>query len=130
MGVFHIVGEVEGIRGKGSRVVSVGKKLVDTGSELSWIPEPMLVKAGVQIVKKDIPLQLANGTIITRSVGYAIIRAQDFETVDEVIFGQPGDCVHLGARTLEGFGVMADPRHKKLVASSHLAARNKPELKS
>lgn len=47
---------------------------------------------------------MANGQTVTRSVGYAIVRAAGFETVDEVVFGEPGELCQLGARTLEGFG--------------------------
>ena len=49
--------------------------------------------------------------------GYAILRAGGFETVDEVVFGQPGDLALLGARTLEGFGAAVDPSKKRLVAA-------------
>lgn len=68
-------------------------------------------------VKKDLDFQMANGQTITRSIGYAIIRADGFQTIDEVVFGQPGDLVILGARTLEGFGARVDTRLKRLVAS-------------
>lgn len=38
-----------------------------------------------------------------REVGYAILYVDTFETIDEVVLGQPGDMSLLGARTLEGF---------------------------
>jgi predicted aspartyl protease len=53
---------------------------------------------------------------ITRPVGYAILRAAGFETVDEVVFAQRGDLSLLGARTLDGFGAVVDQRKKKLAA--------------
>lgn len=34
---------------------------------------------------------MANGQTITRNTGYAILRANSLETVDEVVFGQPED---------------------------------------
>lgn len=96
--------------------------LVDTGSELSWLPTSQLRSAGVRIEKKDIPFVMANQRV-TRATGYAILRVGDFETVDEVVFAQPGDLSLLGARTLEGFGASVDARGRRLVAAGpHLAA--------
>jgi hypothetical protein len=34
---------------------------------------------------------MANGPTITRGVGFAIIRLEDFFTVDEVVFAEKGD---------------------------------------
>ena len=55
---------------------------------------------------------MANGQTITRKVGFIIISVGEFRTVDEVVFGQPGDLQLLGARTLEGFGAIVDSRKK------------------
>ena len=33
---------------------------------------------------------MANGQRVTRDVGYAVFRFGEFETVDEVVFAQPG----------------------------------------
>jgi predicted aspartyl protease len=122
MGVFHIDAEVAGIRSR-RPAVAVRGLLVDSGSEFSWIPGTLLRSAGVQVAKKDLAFLMANGQTVTRSTGYAILRARGFETVDEVVFGQPGDLSLLGARTLEGFGASVDARHRRLVASGpHVAA--------
>jgi hypothetical protein len=58
---------------------------------------------GVQVAKKDVKFLMANGQAITRDIGYAIIRVDEFGTVDEVVFGKKGDLKLLGLRTLEGF---------------------------
>ena len=116
MGVFHVDAEVAGIRGR-RPPVPVRGLLVDSGSQFSWIPEMILRSAGVRVVKKDLTFVMANGQSVTRSTGYAILRAAGFETVDEVVFGQPGDLSLLGARTLEGFGASVDARRKRLVAA-------------
>ena len=123
MGTFYLSGEVAGIA-SAERFVTVPKMLVDCGSEFTWIPEPLLGEAGVTRAKKDLPFILANGETVTRSTGYAILRSSGFETVDEVVFGQPGDLSLLGARTLEGFGAVVDAHKKKLAAAGpHPAAR-------
>ncbi len=122
MGAFHVDGEVASARTP-KRSVAVPRMLVDSGSEFTWIPERLLTAAGVRVAKKDLVFVMANGQTITRSVGYAIVRAGGFETVDEVVFGQHDDLALLGARTLEGFGATVDSRKKRLVASGpHLAA--------
>jgi predicted aspartyl protease len=122
MGTFYISCEIVNVR-KPAKSVAVPKLLVDSGSEFTWIPESALKQAGIEVVKKDEPFQMANGMIVTRSVGYAIVRATGFETVDEVVFAQPGDLSLLGARTLEGFGAHVDARKKRLVAAGpHPAA--------
>jgi predicted aspartyl protease len=122
MGVFYVDCEVVNVRRPG-RAVNVPRVLVDSGSEFTWIPESTLKQAGIQVVKKDLPFVMANGQAITRSTGYAVVRAAGFETVDEVVFGQPGDLALLGARTLEGFGAHVDARKKRLVAAGpHLVA--------
>jgi predicted aspartyl protease len=105
------------------RFVAVHDLLVDTGSELTWIAESLLISIGIEVSKKDTTFVMANGATVTRSIGYAIIRAQGFETVDEVVLARPGDLAILGARTLEGFGAVVDARRKRLVAAGpHPAA--------
>jgi predicted aspartyl protease len=65
---------------------------------------------------------MANGEIITRSVGYAVLRVDKYETIDEVVFAQKGDLALLGARAMEGMNVHVDPRRKRLVATGPVIA--------
>ena len=65
---------------------------------------------------------MANGQIITRSVGYAVLKVDEAETVDEVVFAQKGDLQLLGARALEGLNLKVDSRRKKLVAAGPIVA--------
>lgn len=124
MGVFYVNCEIVNVR-RPSRSVAVANALVDSGSEFSWIPEGQLKKAGITVVKKDVPFLMANDQTITRRVGYAIVKAAGFETIDEVVFGEEGDLTILGSRTLEGFGAMVDAQRKRLIAAGpHPAARS------
>jgi predicted aspartyl protease len=91
--------------------------LVDTGSECTWIPAPILDKLGIKRRKKDESFQMANGKEVTRNIGYAVLRIGEFETVDEVVFADPGDLPILGARTLEGMNLSVEPAKKRLVAA-------------
>jgi predicted aspartyl protease len=91
--------------------------MVDTGAEATWIDGAILAKIGIEPRKKDQQFQMANGSIITRSVGYAVLKVSESETVDEVVFAQKGDLQLLGARALEGLNLKVDSRRKKLVAA-------------
>ena len=64
--------------------------LVDTGSELTWLPRDVLIGIKVTPVRKR-SFSTATQQIVTRETGYAILSAEGFETVDEVVFGEPGD---------------------------------------
>jgi hypothetical protein len=65
---------------------------------------------------------MANGETITRDMGYAILRAQGFETIDEVVFAIADDLQLLGARTIEGFHARVDLERKRLVAAGPIIA--------
>jgi hypothetical protein len=116
MDVFRLGCEAVNISAP-SRSAIVPQLLVDTGSELTWLLESVLYQIGVTIIKKVLAFRMANGQAITRPTGYAVPRASGFETVDEVVFGQPGDPAILGARTLEGFGATVDSSNRRLVAT-------------
>ncbi|HXR08632.1 MAG TPA: retroviral-like aspartic protease family protein [Candidatus Acidoferrum sp.] len=121
MGTFYIGCKVENHKDPKKAAV-VPKLLVDTGSEFTWLPQDVLKQIGVQPVKRDLQIQMANGQILTRTVGYAILRVAGFETIDEVVFAQPGDLSLLGSRALEGMNVQVDARRKKLVAAGPVVA--------
>jgi predicted aspartyl protease len=91
--------------------------MVDTGAESTWIDANVLEAIGIERRKKDLQFQLANGQIVTRSAGYAILKVDKSETVDEVVFAEKGDLQLLGARALEGLNLRVDSRNKKLVAA-------------
>lgn len=119
MGTFHIGCRVENHVHRDQSVI-VSKMLVDTGSEYTWIPSVKLEKIGVAREKKDIQFVMANGQLITRNVGFAVLRVGAAFTIDEVVFAEPGDLILLGARTLEGLNFMVDSSRKRLVAAGPL----------
>jgi predicted aspartyl protease len=102
--------------------VRIAKLLVDTGSEHTWLPEATLEKIGVKREKKDLSFIMANGAVVTRSVGFAIVHVGQYFTIDEVVFAEKGDLVLLGARTLEGLNLTVDSTRKKLVAAGPIPA--------
>jgi len=121
MGTFYVGCKVENHKDQ-KRSAVVGKLLVDTGSEFTWLPAEILERIGVELVKKDLLIQMAHGQLLTRSVGYAILRVDKYETIDEVVFGQKGDMSLLGSRAMEGMNVLVDARRKRLVAAGPVVA--------
>jgi predicted aspartyl protease len=96
--------------------------LVDSASELSWLPKDVLTGIEVRPVGKR-NFTTATKRQVTRETGYAIISAEGFETVDEVVFAEPSDMALLGVRTLEGFGVMVDNVAHRFVATTTIVAK-------
>ena len=88
--------------------------LVDTGAELSWVPAAVLTTLGVER-RKVWHFRQADGTVLSRDTGYVLVYAAGTETADEVVFGEAGDLVLLGARTLEGLNLRVEPVTKRLV---------------
>ena len=121
MGTFYVGCKVENHIHR-NKAVRIAKALVDTGSEYTWIPGKQLEKISVVREKKDLRFIMANGEVITRSVGFAILRVEQAFTIDEVVFAEPGDQTLLGARTLEGLNLRVDSTRKKLVAAGPLPA--------
>jgi predicted aspartyl protease len=121
VGTFYIGCKVENHKDQ-KRAAVIPKLLVDSGSEFTWLPGEILDRIGIEPVKKDLRIQMANGQIITRSVGYAVLRVDHYETIDEVVFAQKGDLALLGSRAMEGMNVYVDPRRKRLVAAGPVVA--------
>jgi len=115
MGTFRIDIEIENPRYPGPRR-TIESVLVDTGAgaELSWIPADVL--ESLQIERRNQwRFRQADGTVLQRWTGPAFVYAAGRTTTDEVVFGDPGDLILLGARSLEGLNLRVDPLSKRLV---------------
>src|SRR5687768_5660236 len=88
-----------------ARMTPAVEALVDTGAELTWLPADVLRAIDVA-PRRQRTFRTATNEVVERPVGYAVLVAEGFETIDEVVFAERGDQVLLGVRTLEGFGVM------------------------
>jgi predicted aspartyl protease len=121
MGTFRSTIHLENIARR-TRGAAVPGALVDTGSEYTWTPATILEQIGVKREKKNVSFLMANGQTVTRSVGFAIVRVGATFTVDEVVFGEPGDQTILGARSLEGLNLTVDSSRKRLVAAGPVPA--------
>ena len=81
--------------------------LVDTGSHMTWLPKEALHDIGIVPEGKK-RFRNANNQLNTRDIGYAILMADKYSTIDEVVFAESNDAILLGVRTIEGFGVKVD----------------------
>ncbi len=88
--------------------------LVDTGAELSWFPAEVLEGLGIERYEVW-RFRQANGTVLERWTGPAFVYAAGRRATDDVVFGEPGDLMLLGARSLEGLNMRVDPISKELV---------------
>ena len=120
MGTFRTTVLIENPLRRGE-TLTMADTLVDTGAELTWAPRTLLEALGIR-VEKHLGFRTADGRVIHRDIGYAIVHAAGTQTIDEVVFAEPGDLVLLGARSLEGMNLRVDPRNKQLVAAGPINA--------
>ena len=113
MGTFRVDLEIENPARPGDRRV-VRAVLVDTGAELSWIPAMVLASLGIERYESR-SFRQADGTVLERWTGAAFIHFAGKRATDDVVFGEPGDLVLLGARSLEGLNLRIEPVTKRLV---------------
>ncbi len=88
--------------------------LVDSGAIYSVIPGGLLGKLGIRPYAEQ-EFRLADGSRIVRKKGMAGFRYGDRTGGADVIFGEPGDSLLLGAFTLESLGLGLDPIRRELV---------------
>jgi predicted aspartyl protease len=113
MGSFRIDVELENPAWRGTRL-TLRSVLVDTGAELSVFPTSVLESLHVERLK-ELRFRQADGTVLTRWIGSALVHAAGTVTTDDVVFGESADLLLLGARTLEGLNLRIDPISKVLI---------------
>ena len=113
MGTFRADIEIENPARPGERRL-VRSALVDTGAELSWIPAAVLGELGVER-NSTWRFRQADGSILERWTGTVVVHVAGKRAGDEVVFGEPGDLVLLGARSLEGLNLRVEPAARRLV---------------
>jgi predicted aspartyl protease len=113
MGTFRVDLEIENPVRPGERAI-VRSALVDTGSELSWLPSAVLESLGIE--RSEVRrFRQASGAVIERWVGHAFLYLAGARTVDDVVFAEPRDLTLLGSRSLEGLNLTIDPVSRRLV---------------
>jgi len=120
MGILRITIGVESQLRRGD-IRDLPDTMVDTGSEYTWIPRPVLEELGIGVERIE-RFVTADGRVIAREMGYAIIHAAGTRTVDEVVFADPGDMTLLGAHTIEGMNLRVELKTKRLVPAGPVPA--------
>ncbi len=88
--------------------------MVDSGSEYNWMPSAVLLELGVSPVRVD-RFETADGRVLEREVGFALLYAAGRSTATVVVFAQDGDMVLLGAIGLEGMNLRVDLMRRELI---------------
>lgn len=88
--------------------------LVDSGATYSVVPSAVLARLEIQPLSEQV-FRLANGERISRKKGGALFRYGERVGVADVVFGEEGDAVLLGALTLESLGLALHPLRRELI---------------
>jgi predicted aspartyl protease len=120
MGIFRTTVGVASLSDPQQRA-DVENLMVDTGSEYTWIAEERLAQLGVAPVRID-RFETADGRILDRHVGFAMLYAGGRSAPSIVVFAQPGDMTLLGAHGLEGLNLRVDLGRKELVPAGPVPA--------
>jgi predicted aspartyl protease len=94
--------------------------MVDTGAAFSWIHRERLERLGAQVLRR-MGFRAIDGSIIERDTAAVWVGSNGFSGPDTVVVAERSDMEVIGAHTIEGLGLAADPVQKKLVPTIGLA---------
>lgn len=115
---------VEGVaRGPDGRSTSV-RFLVDSGATYTLLPHPAWRDIGLE-PKRTVSVTLADGSMVTRTVGECHLTIPLGEAHTPVILGEAGDEALLGVVTLEILGVVLNPFTRELQPMRMMLARSR-----
>jgi predicted aspartyl protease len=95
--------------------------MVDTGSEYNWIPRLLLDQLRIDPIRID-RFQTADGRILERAVGFALVSAGGRAMGSVVVFGEADDMILLGAIGLESLNLKVDLVRRELVPAGPVPA--------
>jgi predicted aspartyl protease len=120
MGILHTSVHISTLHDI-ARVIEVRDVMVDTGSAYNWLPRGVLEELGITVQWMQ-RFEMADGSILERPVGYAMIHAGGKIAPTIVAFAEPGDLVLLGAHGLEGLNLRVDLNRRALVPGGPVPA--------
>src|SRR4051812_37956326 len=100
MGIFRTTVGVSATLNAREPAAEFADVMVDTRSEYNWMPASVLDRLGVARVRKD-RFETADGRVLERDVGFAMIYAGGRSAATVVVFGESGDMTLLGAISME-----------------------------
>ena len=94
--------------------------LVDTGASFSWISKARLERLGVKPAY-PMPFRTIDGRLLEREMAIVYVATDGRSVPDLVVMAEEGESEVIGAHSIEGLGMTADPVQKKLVPTVMLA---------
>jgi predicted aspartyl protease len=93
---------------------------VDTGAAFSWISRARLEQLGVASSRR-MQFRTIEGRLLERDLATVYVSTDKYSVPDVVVMAELGEMEVMGAHTIEGLGLAADPVQKKLVPTVMLA---------
>jgi predicted aspartyl protease len=93
---------------------------VDTGAAFSWISRARLDRLGVRASRR-MPFRTIEGRVLERDMATVYVATDGYSVPDVVVMAEAGEMEVMGAHSIEGLGLAADPVQKKLVPTVMLA---------
>ena len=118
MGTFRVrieIGDAEGRRYEATEA------LVDTGATYTSVSADVLQRLGIT-PHTSATFVLADGRQVERDIGRAWVRVDGRAELTLVVFAESGTATLLGAYTLEGLRLAADPVGRRLIPVPALLA--------
>jgi predicted aspartyl protease len=103
-----------GVWSADGELVETVSALVDTGASYSVFPQSMLERLGIE-KRYVLPFEQADGSVIEKDVGLAMLVINETESSMRVIFGEDGAESLIGANALQEFLLLVDPVEERLV---------------
>ena len=97
-------------------LTEIADVMVDTGSEYTWVPRPILESLGLA-PERVARFRTADGRVLDRDIGFANVFAGGTSAPDIVVFAEPSDMTLMGCRALEGLNLRIDVVNKVLVSA-------------
>ncbi len=93
---------------------------VDTGAAFSWISRTRLERLGIEPSRR-MPFRTIDGRVLERDMGVVNVGTDGYSAPDLVGMAEPEETEVMGAHSIEGLGLAADPVQKRLVPTIMLA---------
>jgi len=93
---------------------------VDTGAAFSWVSRSRLERLGLRATRR-MPFRTIEGRVLERDLATVYVATDGYSVPDVVVIAEAGEMEVIGAHSIEGLGLTADPVQKKLVPTIMLA---------
>ena len=88
--------------------------MVDTGAAFTWVSRARLERLGIK-ANRRMPFRTIEGRVLERDLAIAYVSTNGYSVPDLVVMAEPGEMEVMGAHSIEGLGLAADPVQKKFI---------------